>query len=99
MVFIFDNEQTIGKSRNASATNKVKMAVITNAAVAKLNNTNDLEKNKELIPGKWMTSVGHGNIKVDLFESANHLYSHADDLPKRHHEEVFRVIDIAIYQL
>ena len=52
MVFIFDNEQIIGKSRNASATNKVKMAVITNAAVAKLNNINDLQKNEELIPGK-----------------------------------------------
>ena len=46
-----------------------------------------------------MTSVGHEDIIADLCESADQLYSHADDLPKRHHEEVFRVIDIAIYQL
>lgn len=84
VVFMFDNEQIIGKSWNVSAINKVKMSVIMNVAVAKLNNNNDIQKNKELISGKWMTSVGHEDIIADLCESADQLYSHTDDLSKRH---------------
>ena len=66
VVFIFDNEQIIGKPWNVSATNKVTKSVITNVTVAKLNNTNDLQKSKELIQGKWMPSVGHEEIIADL---------------------------------
>ena len=40
VVFMFDNEQILGKSWSVTAQNKVKMSVITNVAVLKLKDSN-----------------------------------------------------------
>ena len=65
VVFMFDNEQVIGKSWSVTAKNKVKMSVITNVAVLKLENSRN-QQLEHFMPGHWLTSEGKEDIITDL---------------------------------
>lgn len=56
-VYIFDNEQTVGKTWNIAPNNKVKCSVITNVAAASLGNSMKYQSRKELHPSQWFTEA------------------------------------------
>lgn len=66
---MFVNEQVTGKSWSVTAKNKVKMSVITNVVVLKLEDHGDSHSNQKfehLMTGKWQISKGNENVIVDL---------------------------------
>ena len=75
-MFMFDNEQVVGKSWNVSANNKVKMSIISNVAVVQMDKGDDnLQQKEHLVPGKWISSENkeelistlcHGNLPQEF---------------------------------
>ena len=108
LVFMFDNEQVIGKSWSVTAKNKVKMSVITNVAVLQLkdNNSSCIQQIEHLMPGQWLTAEGKQDIITELCkepvdEQAQSLRdSHFFlKLKRTHYQELYRTIDIVIEQV
>ena len=101
VIFMFDNEQVIGKSWNVTANNKVKMSCITNVAVVKVTNNKDIQKNENLKPGNWLTTNEHQNIISDMCETEPNTPSSSfiNDIKQAHYKELYHVLDLAIEQV
>ena len=102
LIFMFDNEQVIGKSWNVSATHKVKSSVITNVAVVQAETNENIQKIEELMPGKWLTTKENSELISDMCAddrseiSTNNQFTEWKDA---HYKELYRTLDIVIQQL
>lgn len=102
VIFVFDNEQVIGRSWNINANNKVKMSVITNVAAIKVTENKNLQQNESLTPGKWITSEGKENIIESMCQSGDSQDTSTDfysDIKQNHYNELYHVLDLAIQQV
>ena len=105
VVFMFDNEQVIGKSWSVTAQNKVKMSVITNVAVLKLENSNN-QQIEHFMPGYWLTSEGKEGIITELCKEPGDQPAQGlkdnnffQNIKKEHYKELYRTLDIVIEQI
>ena len=71
-IYIFDNEQVVGKTWNVKPNNKAKCSVITNIAVAGLNETVSIQAKKDLHPKEWF-------CEQRLLETVDKLLMEDDD--------------------
>lgn len=69
VLFVFDNEQIVGKTWNIKPQNKVKSSVITTVAVAQLKDEITYECNESLHPGRWFTHEKVTEILKDTIQS------------------------------
>ena len=108
VVFMFDNEQVIGKSWSVTAKNKVKMSVITNVAVLQLKNNNSscLQQIEHLMPGQWLTAEGKQDVITELckepVDEQSQSLRDSDfflTLKRTHYQELYRTLDIVIEQV
>ena len=105
VVFMFDNEQVIGKSWSVTAKNKVKMSIITNVAVLKLE-ASSYQTVEHLMPGQWLTSEGKEGVIEELCKELGDQPAHGlrdssffQNLKKEHYKELYRTLDIVIEQV
>lgn len=71
-IYIYDNEQVVGKTWNVKPNNKVKCSVITNIAVAGLNETVSIQVKKDVHPKEWF-------CEQRLLETVDKLLMEDDD--------------------
>ena len=107
VIFMFDNEQVIGRNWNIRVKNRIKSSIITNVAVAAVHSHDDTESIQtveELMPGKWLKSAGNEDTILKLCDET--LKEEVDDqdndtpffekLKSVHYEELYRQIDFVI---
>ena len=106
VIFMFDNEQVVGKSWSVTAKNKVKMSVITNVAVMQLETAKNIQQVQHLMPGQWLTSEGKKDVITELCNESddqpNQSLRDSDfflNLKKVHYQELYRTLDIVIQQI
>ena len=92
-VYMFDNEQVVGRTWSIKPNNKVNCSVITTVAAAGLNESLELQSNKELHPSNWFNRV-KAEAAVDSFlnESNNKI----KELKQVHFNQMKLFIDAAI---
>ena len=98
VIFMFDNEQVVGKSWNITADNKVKMSIVTNVAVVHVDpQMNNLQRDRNLMPGKWLSAEDQEELVLSLCrEDENEI---SKKYMKCHYTELFRAVDIAFKQV
>ena len=105
VVFMFDNEQVIGKTWNVTANNKVKMSIITNIAAVNLGNTQYLQGKEDLHPKNWLSSENKEDLVSslclqNLSEVENGDVRHyIDNTTRTHYAELYHQLDNAIQQV
>ncbi|CAC5361841.1 unnamed protein product [Mytilus coruscus] len=101
VIFVFDNEQVIGRSWN-NANNKVKMSVITNVVAIEVTENKNLQQNESLTPGKWITSEEKESIIESMCQSDDRQDTNTDfylDVKQKHYNELHHALDLALQQV
>ena len=65
-LYVFDNEQRVGKTWSVKPNNKVKASVITNVAAVTLNEDLQYQAKRELHPSQWLTEENTINAVEEL---------------------------------
>ena len=94
VVFMFDNEQVIGRTWNITAQNKVKMSVITNIAVVQIPTTSPLQDVEEYSPKTWLTSENQDKVVDEMCE--NDANESSKPLVDAHYDELYHQLHNAI---
>ena len=93
VVWMFDNEQVVGRSWNIQADNKVTASVMTNVAVANIYPNTALQGKENLMPGRWLTTKDNEDEVVNLCKEIDK--SHFDTLTDDHYEELCRELEFS----
>jgi hypothetical protein len=96
IVYVFDNDQVIGKTYYIQPNSKVKSSVITNCAWIIIDEHGELQKRPDLMPRNWLNCPGFISKVTAVRESSTDLYSKLNEI---HYQQTYLFIDAAIQQV
>ena len=95
-LFVFDNEQIVGKTWNIKPQNKVKTSIITTVAAVQLDKEMRTENNPLLHPSRWFTQARVADVLHEIVSEESAVYN---ELRKVHMEQFKLFVNASIEQI
>ena len=95
-LFVFDNEQIVGKTWNIKPQNKVRTSIITTVAAVQLDKEMRIENNPLLHPSRWFTQARVADVLHEIVSEESAVYN---ELRKVHMEQFKLFVNASIEQI